>query len=106
MTEVLAVGDAIVDAVFGGVSRYPDPGEEVVAPQFDLRPGGSAGYASMGLAALGVEASVAGNVFAHLPGSSDDFDSHVCGGQCVERVPSTVWSARLGSASAGLLVRA
>jgi sugar/nucleoside kinase (ribokinase family) len=59
MTEVLAVGDAIVDAVFGGVSRYPDPGEEVVAPQFDLRPGGSAGYASMGLAALGAQASVA-----------------------------------------------
>lgn len=59
MTDVLAVGDAIVDAVFGGVSGYPDAGEEMVAPQFDLRPGGSAGYASIGLASLGIEAGVA-----------------------------------------------
>jgi sugar/nucleoside kinase (ribokinase family) len=62
MTGVLVVGDAIVDTVFGGVCRYPDPGEEVVAPEFDLRPGGSAGYASMGLAAMGVETSVATTV--------------------------------------------
>lgn len=59
MTDVLVVGDAIVDAVFGGVSRYPDPGEEVTAPRFDLRPGGSAGYASLGLAALDADVRVA-----------------------------------------------
>jgi sugar/nucleoside kinase (ribokinase family) len=59
MTDVLVVGDAIVDAVFGGVDRYPDPGEEVVAPRFDLRPGGSAGYASAALSELGTDVRVA-----------------------------------------------
>ncbi|EMA05779.1 carbohydrate kinase family protein [Haloferax denitrificans] len=53
MTDVLVLGDAIVDAVFAGLDRYPDRGEELVAPSFELRPGGSAGYASLGLAALG-----------------------------------------------------
>jgi len=89
MSGVLVVGDAIVDVVFGGVDRYPDPGEEVVAPRFDLRAGGSAGYASLGLATLGVEVSVAtvvgsGVLSEHwlefLSGRGVDTDS-------VERVP-------------------
>jgi sugar/nucleoside kinase (ribokinase family) len=59
MTDVLVVGDAIVDVVFGGIDRYPDPGEEVVATRFDLRPGGSAGYAATALSELGREVRVA-----------------------------------------------
>jgi len=58
MTGVRVVGDAIVDAVFDGVDRYPDPGEEVLATRYDLRPGGSGGYASLGLAALGADVRV------------------------------------------------
>jgi sugar/nucleoside kinase (ribokinase family) len=58
MSDVLVLGDAIVDFVFAGVERYPDPGEEVIAPTYELRPGGSAGYATMGLAALGLCPSV------------------------------------------------
>ena len=57
--DVLVVGDAIVDFVFGGIDRLPDPGEETVASQYELRPGGSGGYASMGLSALGVDTRVA-----------------------------------------------
>lgn len=53
------LGDAIVDLVFGGFERLPDPGEEVVASQCELRPGGSAGYAAMGLAARDVDVRVA-----------------------------------------------
>lgn len=52
MNDVLVVGDAIVDFVFADVERYPEPGEEVVAPAFELRPGGSAGYASLAMGAL------------------------------------------------------
>jgi sugar/nucleoside kinase (ribokinase family) len=58
MSEVLVVGDAIVDIVFDGVDRLPDPGEEVVASQYEIRAGGSGGYASLGLAALGEETRV------------------------------------------------
>ena len=59
MSEVLVIGDAIVDFVFDGIGRLPDPGEETVASQYELRPGGSAGYASVGLSALGVKTHVA-----------------------------------------------
>lgn len=62
MSNVLVLGDAIVDLVFGGVERYPARGEEVVAPRFELRPGGSAGYTALGLAALGVDVTVATTV--------------------------------------------
>lgn len=59
MSEVLVVGEAIIDFVFGGIDRLPDRGEEVVASRYELRPGGSAGYASMGLAARDVNVRLA-----------------------------------------------
>ncbi|WP_318570871.1 carbohydrate kinase family protein [Salinigranum marinum] len=62
MTDVLVLGDAIVDAVFDGLDRYPDHGEEVVAPRYELRPGGSAGYASLGLTALGTATETVASV--------------------------------------------
>ncbi|WP_049935450.1 carbohydrate kinase family protein [Haloplanus natans] len=62
MTSVLVIGDAIVDVVFAGLDRYPDRGEEVVAPGYDLRAGGSAGYSSLGLAALGTPTDIVANV--------------------------------------------
>ncbi|MFO7925269.1 MAG: carbohydrate kinase family protein [Halobacteriota archaeon] len=58
MSEVLVVGDAIVDFVFGDVDHVPNPGEEMVASRFEVRPGGSAGYASLGLAAQDVDVRV------------------------------------------------
>ena len=62
MREVLVVGDAIVDFVFRGVGRVPEPGEETVASRFEVRPGGSAGYASLGLAARDVDVRVSAPV--------------------------------------------
>jgi len=58
MAEVLVVGDAIIDFVFADIDRYPDPGEELIAPRYELRPAGSAGYAAAGLGALDEAVSV------------------------------------------------
>lgn len=52
MSTVLVLGDAIVDAVFAGIDGYPEHGAEIVAPRYELRAGGSAGYASLGFGAL------------------------------------------------------
>lgn len=70
MSEVLVVGDAIVDIVFGGVDQLPDPGEEVVASAYELRAGGSGGYASLGLAAVGEDVRVSTLV------GTDGFSDH------------------------------
>lgn len=91
MSEVLVVGDAIVDFVFGGVDRVPDPGEEVVASRFEVRPGGSAGYASLGLAAQNVDVRVS------TPVGTDPLSeqwltfmsAHGVDTELVERIPET-----------------
>lgn len=94
MSDVLVVGDAIVDFVFGGVDRVPDPGEEMVASRFEVRPGGSAGYASLGLSTLGTDVRVS------TPIGTDPLsdrwlafmNDHGVGTETVRRVPETAIS--------------
>lgn len=50
VSDILVIGDAIVDFVFSDIGAVPDPGGEITANQFECRVGGSAGYAAMGLA--------------------------------------------------------
>jgi sugar/nucleoside kinase (ribokinase family) len=91
MSEVLVVGDAIVDFVFEDVDRVPDPGEEMVASRFEVRPGGSAGYASLGLAAQDVDVRVSTPVGADTLSEQwlTFMSEHGVDTEMVDRVPGT-----------------
>jgi len=59
--HVAVIGNVNVDMVMGPQAPWPEPGTEVVLPEYELRPGGSAGNAALALQALGVPVLLLGN---------------------------------------------
>jgi sugar/nucleoside kinase (ribokinase family) len=52
--HVVVIGNVNVDMILGPQAPWPQPGTEVVLPDYELRVGGSAGNAALALQALGV----------------------------------------------------
>ncbi|HEX9903532.1 MAG TPA: carbohydrate kinase family protein [Propylenella sp.] len=59
--HVAVIGNVNVDMVMGPQAPWPEPGTEVVLPEYELRPGGSAGNAALALQALGVPVMLLAN---------------------------------------------
>lgn len=58
--DVAVVGEIFIDHVFTGFSRWPQPGEEVHAPQYIREVGGGAAITACALAKLGRSVSLVG----------------------------------------------
>jgi sugar/nucleoside kinase (ribokinase family) len=59
--HVVVVGNVNVDMIMGPQAPWPQPGTEVVLPDYELRVGGSAGNAALALQALGVPVRLLAN---------------------------------------------
>ena len=59
--HVAVVGNVNVDMIMGPQAPWPEPGTEVVLPDYELRVGGQAGNAALALSALGVPFRLYGN---------------------------------------------
>jgi sugar/nucleoside kinase (ribokinase family) len=57
----VVVGNVNVDMIMGPQAPWPEPGTEVVLPDYELRVGGSAGNAALALQALGVPVRLLAN---------------------------------------------
>lgn len=82
--DILVAGDLNVDLLFNGIERLPAIGEEVLANQFEMVLGSSAGIMAANMAALGMSVGFVGvvgdDVFGHFlkdaltqKGVSDEF---------------------------------
>jgi sugar/nucleoside kinase (ribokinase family) len=59
--HVVIVGNVNVDMIMGPQEPWPQPGTEVVLPDYELRVGGSGGNAALALQAIGVPVLLLGN---------------------------------------------
>ncbi len=66
--SALVIGPIYVDTVFAGLTRLPMPGEEVVASEFGVAPGGYA-ISALALHRLGIPTTLCGDVGPDLYGS-------------------------------------
>ena len=60
--DILVAGDLNVDLIFNDIERMPQIGEEVLANQFEMVLGSSAGIMASNMAALGVSVGFVGVV--------------------------------------------
>jgi sugar/nucleoside kinase (ribokinase family) len=62
--DVIAAGELYIDLVMTGLDRWPRPGEEALAENFQRAPGGGAAITAAGLAKLGLRVGIVGAVGA------------------------------------------
>ena len=62
--DVAVVGEIYIDHIFTGFDRWPQPGEEVYAPQYAREVGGGAAITACALAKLGRSATLVGIIGA------------------------------------------
>jgi sugar/nucleoside kinase (ribokinase family) len=67
--SVCVIGNLLIDLIVRGIERLPDWGQEVTGTNHTFTSAGQAGYLGRGLVALGVPASVIGNVGRDESGS-------------------------------------